>query len=66
MATTSKEAAKLLLMIEATQAARRTGTDLQTVQAAVTRYTAHATIERIVAMIERVQRCEKSNSVPCC
>lgn len=59
-------AAKLALMIAATKAARHTGTDLHTVQAAVTRYTAHADIDRILSMIERVQRaCEKGSSVPC-
>ena len=60
-------AAKLALMIAATKAARHTGTDLHTVQAAVTRYTATADMERILSMIERVQRaCERSNSAACC
>ena len=60
-------AAKLALMVAATKAARRTGTNLAHVQAAVTRYTAHADMGRIVAMIERVERtCERSNSAACC
>lgn len=63
---TDKNAAKLALMVAATQAARRTGTDLQTVQAAVTRYTATADIDRILSMIKRVQRCAKNNSAACC
>lgn len=59
-------AAKLALMVIATQAARKTGADLHTVQAAVTRYTATADIDRILSMIERARRtCEKNSSVPC-